>query len=168
MIQRFIITGGPSTGKSSIIEYLQKLGHLCFQEISREIIQKQNILTSAKNFDFEYTVFKERKKQYLAAKKLHFYDRSMIDGLAYMKLQKKPIPQQILTELRAHPYESKVFITPTWEDIYHQDTERLESFEEATAIDKSLRKTYQSFGYELVEIPFSTVEERVKFILSQI
>ena len=168
MIQRFIITGGPSTGKSSIIEYLQKLGHLCFQEVSREIIQKQNILTSAKNFDFEYTVFKERKKQYLAAKKLHFYDRSMIDGLAYMKLQKKPIPQQILTELRAHPYESKVFIAPIWKDIYHKDSERLENFEEAIAIEKSLRETYQSFNYELVEIPLTIIKERVNFILSQI
>lgn len=168
MIQRFVITGGPATGKSSIIAQLEKLRYSCFEEVSRSIIQAQKIKTSAKDFDFESAVFQERKTQYLSAKKLHFYDRSMLDGVAYMKLQNIPIPKQILTDLKTHRYESKVFITPTWEDIYHQDTERLESFEEATAIDKSLRKTYQSFGYELVEIPFSTVEERVKFILSQI
>lgn len=168
MIQRFVITGGPATGKSSIIEQLQKLGHSCFEEVSRSIIQTQNIQTSAKDFDFESAVFQERKTQYLAATKLHFYDRSMLDGLAYMKLQNIPVPKQILTDLETHPYQRKVFIAPAWKEIYHQDTERLESFEEATAIDKSLRKIYQSFGYELVEIPLTTVEERVKFILSQI
>ena len=54
----------------------------------------------------------------------------MLDGLAYMKLQNIPIPQQMLTDLTTHRYESKVFIAPAWEEIYHQDSERLESFEE--------------------------------------
>ena len=92
----------------------------------------------------------------------------MLDGLAYMKLQNIPIPQQMLTDLKTHRYESKVFIAPSWDEIYNQDSERLESFEEAIAIDKSLREIYQLFDYELVNIPFTTVEERVKFILSQI
>ena len=48
MIQRFIITGGPATGKSSIIEYFQQIGHPCFEEVSRGIIQEQNIQTSKK------------------------------------------------------------------------------------------------------------------------
>lgn len=168
MIQRFIITGGPATGKSSIVKYFQQIGHSCFEEVSREIIQEQNIKTSAKKFDFEAAVYQKRKTQYLAATKLHFYDRSMLDGLAYMKLENIPIPQQMLRDLKVHRYESKVFITPTWEEIYNQDSERFESFEEAIAIDKSLRDIYQCFGYELVEIPLTTVEERVKFILSQI
>lgn len=168
MIQRFIITGGPATGKSSIIDYFQQTGHPCFEEVSREIIQKKNIKTSDKNFDFESAVFQKRKKQFLAATKLHFYDRSMLDGLAYMKIQNISIPQQMLTDLKTHRYESKVFIAPVWWGIYHQDSERLESFEEAVAIEKSLREIYQSFGYELVEIPLTSVEERVKFILSQI
>ena len=168
MIKRFIITGGPASGKSSIIKCFQQLGYQCFDEVSRKIIQKKNIQTSAKNFDFESTVFQERKAQYLSATKMHFYDRSMLDGLAYMKLQNIPIRQQMLTDLKTHRYESKVFIAPVWKEIYHQDAERLESFEEAIAIDKSLRKIYQSFGYELVEIPLSSVEDRVKFILSQI
>tara|TARA_B100000900_G_scaffold413282_1_gene436953 strand:- start:3764 stop:4270 length:507 start_codon:yes stop_codon:yes gene_type:complete len=168
MIQRFVITGGPATGKSSIIECFQQLGYPCFEEISREIIQELNIQTSAKKFDFESVVFQERKIQYLAATKLHFYDRSMLDGLAYMKLQDIPIPKHMLTDLKIHRYESKVFIAPAWEEIYHQDSERLESFEEAIAIEKSLREIYQFFGYDLVEIPLITIEERVRFILSNI
>lgn len=168
MIQRFIITGGPATGKSSIIEYAQQIGHDCFEEVSREIIHKKNIKKTAKNFDFESAVYQERKTQYLSATKLHFYDRSMLDGLAYMNLQNIAIPQHMLSDLKAYRYESKVFITPIWKEIYKQDSERFESFEEAIAIDKSLRKIYQSFDYELVEVPLINIEERMKFILSQI
>ena len=168
MIQRFIVTGGPATGKSSIIEYFQQIGWLCFEEVSRKIIQKKNIQTSTKDLNFEVAVFQERKMQFLAASKQHFYDRSMLDGLAYMNLQNITIPKKMLTDLKTHRYESKVFIAPIWQDIYHQDSERLESYEEAIAIDESLREIYHSFGYELVEIPFTSVEERVKFILSQI
>ncbi len=168
MIQRFIITGGPATGKTSIIEYFQRIGYPCFEEVSREIIKQKNILTSAKNFDFEAAVFQDRKKQYLAATKIHFFDRSILDGLAYMKLQNIPIPKQMLKDIKTYRYERKVFIAPIWKDIYHQDSERLESFEEANNIDEALRKIYQHFGYELVNIPFTTVDERVKFILSQI
>ena len=168
MIQRFIITGGPATGKSSIIKYLQQIGSLCFEEVSREIIQKKNIQTSTKDLNFEVAVFQERKIQYLAATNLHFYDRSMLDGLAYMKLQNIPIPKYMVTDLTTHRYESKVFIAPVWQEIYHQDSERLESYKVAIGIDKSIREIYHSFGYELVEIPLTSVEERVKFILSQI
>ena len=168
MIQRFIITGGPATGKSSIIEYFQQIGRHCFEEVSREIIKKKNIQTSTKDINFEVAVFQQRKKQFLAATKLHFYDRSMLDGLAYMKLQNIHIPKQMLIDLTTHRYESKVFIAPVWQEIYHQDSERLESYKEAISIDKTLREIYNSFAYELVEIPLTTVEERVKFILSQI
>ena len=78
MIQRFIITGGPATGKSSIIEYFQQIGHPCFEEVSRGFIQEQNIQTSAKNFDFEAAVFRERKNTVFSRYKTAFYDRSML------------------------------------------------------------------------------------------
>ena len=42
-----------------------------------------------------------------------------------MKLENIPIPQQMLRDLKVHRYESKVFITPTWEEIYNQDSEDL-------------------------------------------
>ncbi|WP_313791420.1 ATP-binding protein [Lacinutrix neustonica] len=35
-----VITGGPGTGKSSLINELTKRGFTCFEEISREIIIK--------------------------------------------------------------------------------------------------------------------------------
>ena len=72
MIQRFIITGGPATGKSSIVKYFQQIGHSCFEEVSREIIQEQNIKTSAKKFDFEAVVLSKEKNTVFSRYKTTF------------------------------------------------------------------------------------------------
>ena len=37
MVKKIIITGGPGTGKTSLIEELKKNNFKCFDEISREI-----------------------------------------------------------------------------------------------------------------------------------
>ena len=86
MIKRIIITGGPSSGKTSIIEALKDEGYSCFDEVSREIIQEMNIKTAFKNINFEETVFKKRKRDYLNAKcGIKFYDRSLLDNLPSLK-----------------------------------------------------------------------------------
>jgi len=36
---RFIITGGPGSGKTSLVEVLQNLGYAGFPEIARELIK---------------------------------------------------------------------------------------------------------------------------------
>ena len=41
MIKRFVITGGPATGKSAIIKLLQHQHYHCFREVSRKIIDEK-------------------------------------------------------------------------------------------------------------------------------
>ena len=37
----YIITGGPGSGKSTVIDALGKVGFLCADEVGRQIIQEQ-------------------------------------------------------------------------------------------------------------------------------
>ena len=93
-MKRIVISGGPSSGKTTLVNNLKTLGHNCFDEVSREIIESQNINSSIKKFDFEETVFNKRIEQYrLAKSEIQFYDRSFIDGLAYMKMNRIEIPR---------------------------------------------------------------------------
>jgi predicted ATPase len=59
-----------------------------------------------------------------------------------------------------------VFIFPPWEAIYRTDDARWEPFETAVKVHESLVSTYSSLGYELIEVPRKSVEERVEFILN--
>ena len=54
---------------------------------------------------------------------------------------------------------------PFWKDIFANDAQRLESITEAMNIDKALRKAYTNLGFELIEVPQGTIDERVDFVL---
>ena len=67
-----------------------------------------------------------------------------------------------------HPYHSTVFLCPPWEKIYHTDSERKESFEEACKIHQEILKIYQSLQYKVIELPLVSSEKRIEIILSHI
>ena len=65
MVKRVILSGGPGTGKTSIINHLEKNGSSVFHEVSREIIKQElaansRILPWDKLFEFSEKVFKGR------------------------------------------------------------------------------------------------------------
>lgn len=100
--------------------------------------------------------------------KLTFFDRGIPDIIAYLKLAELTVPEEFTDALALHPYEKKVFILPPWQDIYVNDAERWQDFEEAEATGKMIKETYTAFGFEVIEVPKTTVENRVKFILNRI
>lgn len=175
MNKRYIITGGPGTGKSSIIKSLKKQDYACSKEISREII-KEELKTEGETVpwlnlsSFSDKLVHLRTKQWLAADEgeTHFFDRGIIDVIAYLNNGNKQVPEHYIHAAYKYPYNTKVFITPPWENIYHQDAERMESFEESERIHQYLVESYQNFGYKLIEVPRLSVTERAAFILSQI
>lgn len=59
-----------------------------------------------------------------------------------------------------------VFLLPPWKAIYKRDNERLETFEESTKIHQQLVKTYLRFGYNIINVPFGTIEDRTKHIIN--
>ena len=175
MIKKIVITGAPSTGKTSLIHKLQQEGFICIPEISREIISQQIAIEGEalpwKNLAaFSKQVAVLRKAQFINATKTstHFFDRGLIDVVAYMNIDKLEIPEFISDFLNKNKYHSTVFITPIWEEIFENDRERKENIEQAILIEKQLKKCYQSFGYDIIEIPKLSIEERVNFIISHI
>jgi len=174
MMKRIIISGAPGTGKTSIISALESLNHHCFQEVSREIIAEQlktggSILPWEDLKSFSKEVIRLRKQQHVEANEnLQFYDRSIIDSLAYLSKDGIDIPSEWDAMAINNRYYPKVFITTPWEAIYTTDTERKESFECAQKIHNHLIKMYLHYGYKIIEVPKTTIEKRIKFILAEI
>ena len=92
MNQKYIITGAPGAGKTSIINELKKRKFNCIDENSREIIAEQiitggEILPWKNQIAFENKIANMRTQQYLASPEdcICFFDRSALDCIAYLK-----------------------------------------------------------------------------------
>ena len=174
MNQKYIITGAPGTGKTAIINELKNKGYSCAEEISRTIITQQiasggDALPWKNLAAFSRQVITLRKAQHTNApqNKIHFFDRGIIDSIAYLKKDGLPINNELKEITKTYRYSTTVFYTPIWKEIYINDAERKEDITTAIEIEKILLSTYTSFGYSLIEIPKLSVSERVNFILSK-
>jgi predicted ATPase len=171
--KKIVITGGPGTGKSSIIKELKKRGHTCFDEISRQVTleaRKKGIeqLFLTEPLLFSELLLKGRLKQFRDADQYEnttiFLDRGLQDVLAYMDYFGTNYPKEFVETCQNNRYD-KVFILAPWHEIFVSDNVRYENFEQAELIHKHLLISYQNFGYNLIDVPFETIEERADFIL---
>ncbi|WP_158800091.1 AAA family ATPase [Pedobacter sp. L105] len=173
--QKYIITGGPGSGKSTLVAGLEEQGYACSAEISRKMIQAEvargsDCLPWKDIACFSDKVILEMAKawQQASANSLTFFDRGIPDVIAYLHIAKLPVPVNYLDSLAQHPYAQKVFILPPWEGIYINDNERWQSFEEASLIYTAIRDTYSGFGFELIEVPKVSLQERIAFVLKAV
>ncbi|GAA4237470.1 ATP-binding protein [Postechiella marina] len=171
--KKIVITGGPGTGKSTIINELIKRGYTCLEEISRQVTleaKKQGIdqLFLTNPLLFSQRLLEGRHQQFKAANTFKndtvFFDRGVHDVLAYMDYIGDEYPQSFIDICNKSKYDFSFILKP-WKAIYTSDNERYENFDQALKIHDNLLKTYKSYNYNLVDVPFDTVENRVDFIL---
>ncbi|AUO65394.1 ATPase [Citrobacter freundii complex sp. CFNIH2] len=173
---RFILTGGPGSGKSTIIATIIKRGFWCSKEAGRGVIQDQvniggDALPWANQTAFaELMLSWEMRSWHEAEEQTQpcFFDRGVPDVVGYLRLSELPIPRHLDNAVEKFRYNRIVFIAPPWRDIYVQDTERKQSFDVAVATYHAMVKTYRMYDYQLIELPCASVEERADFILSRI
>ena len=178
--KKVVITGGPGTGKTSLINALLDKGYTCFEEIIRSLTSEakrdtpteqvaQNPLAFVQDpFDFNTKLLEGRMEQFHKASmhqtSIVFYDRGIPDVIAYMDYFGQSYTQYFERACRELRYD-EVILLPPWKDIYKADEERLESFEEAVAIHGHLDETYHGLGYGPVLVPIGTITERTTFII---
>ncbi|WP_286347926.1 AAA family ATPase [Escherichia coli] len=170
---RFILTGGPGSGKSTIIDTLIKRGYWCSKEAGRGVIQDQiniegDALPWANRTAFAELMLSWEMRSWHEAEgqtRPCFFDRGVPDVAGYLSLEELRHLDNAIAKFR---YNRTVFIAPPWRDIYVQDTERKQSFDVAVATYHAMVKAYRIYDYQLIELPCVSVEERVDFILSRI
>ena len=172
--QKIVITGGPGTGKSAVIEKLLNLEFTCMPEISRMITREAQQTGIEQLFLKEPLLFSEmllqgRIDQYETAEKLGhnivFFDRGIPDILGYLDYVQLDYPKDFFHQSLKFSY-SKVFMMPPWKDIYQTDNERYETFEQSLVIYDFLVKAYEKLDYEIITVPENKIENRVEFILN--
>lgn len=172
-MNKYIITGGPGSGKTNLLEALKSMGYNCSNEVSRRVIKREVEKKSAclpwlNLACFADKVLSQMVASYNAAPgdKLTFYDRGVPDIIAYLKVAGLPIADNYYTALQQCPYNKTVFILPPWPEIYINDDERWQTYQQAEEIYLALMETYTAFGFKLITVPKLTVNNRAAFIIN--
>lgn len=171
----FVLTGGPCSGKTTLIEALRQAGFATSVEAGRGIIRDQIAIGGPALPWRDQALFAElmlswELRSYRGAieqKGPVFFDRGVPDTLGYLRLSGLAVPQHVSAAADRFRYNSRVFIAPPWPEIFAQDEERKQTLDEAERTYHALVGVYTELGYELVPLPLAPVEARLRFVLAE-
>lgn len=168
-----VITGAPSSGKTSVIEDLRARGYTVQGEVARELIEeclRRGLSVEAVRRDGGQQLqrnildVKLSREALLDPAQTVFMDRGMPDSMAYFRLAGLDV-QTALKACSIYRYDA-VFIfdrLPLVRDGVRAEDEAL-----AARIDTMLRADYTALGYVPVEVPVMPVAARADFILNHL
>ncbi|MFS4492070.1 AAA family ATPase [Maribacter sp. 2308TA10-17] len=181
--KRIVVTGGPSTGKTAVIEALEQKGYHCLEEVIRamtlakkaeesEVVFESNPIVSVTDpMAFNQMILNARVSQYESTlestEKFVFFDRGIPDVLAYMDCFNQEYDESFTNACSLNRYDL-IFLMPPWKEIHVVDNERFESYEESLRINECLERSYTDLGYNVQIVPKDTITNRVDFILDSV
>ena len=173
-MNRFIILSGCSGGgKSTLLAELARRGFATVEEPGRRIVieETSNGGTALPWIDMQ--AFARRAiamaledRRVTPKEGLVFFDRGLIDAASALH---HISGDRFINTLRdTHRYNSLVFLTPPWPEIYRSDDERKHGFDAAVEEYERLVRDYEGLGYDIVVLPKLAVAERADLILTRI
>jgi len=170
----FVITGGPSTGKTTLIESFKNDGYNTIPEAARIVIDDalergispKELRADEKKFQEDVVRKKLDIESSLKTDEITFFDRGMHDTLAYMHYYNYEIADWIL-EIHKNAHYKKVFLLSPL-DKYVQDYARTEGEDFKLRINDLLENVYTEAGMKPIIVPALNVLERKKFILDRL
>lgn len=169
----YVITGGPSSGKTTTVNLLKERGYITTIEHARHYLDTQRL--KGKNIEevrnnqtkFQLGVLEmqiEQENQILP-ELLVFLDRAIPDALAYYRFLNLPEDEKLTEALRTVSYK-KIFLLDCLPLV--KDYARTEDGAAQKKIHALLIQVYESLGFPIIQVPVLKPEERVDFILKNI
>jgi predicted ATPase len=169
----YVITGGPSSGKTTMVNLLRKRGYKTTIEDARHYLDLQRangrtveeVRANQRKFQRKVLNMHLAQERSLRPDEIVFLDRAIPDARAYYRFLGIPEDKK-LTELLQSVSYKKIFILellPLIKDYARQEDETAQK-----AIHQLLITVYEELGFPIVRVPILPVEERADFILNNL
>lgn len=169
----YVITGGPSSGKTTIVNALHARGYRTVVEHARHYIDLQRAVgrtledmrRSRKTFQREVLELQMSQESSLDPDDIVFLDRAIPDTLAYCRFLKLPPDPRLQERFKTIAYR-RIFILDLLPLV--KDYARREDEADQRTIHELLIAVYNELGFPIVYVPVLPIEERVEFILANL
>lgn len=171
--KRFILTGTPGSGKTSIIKELEANGFSVIHESATEVIadeQKQGNLSPWENPDLiDQIASLQILKQNDSGSNLQFHDRSIFCTYAlarYMNYEPSAYLLELIEQsLKEQVYQNKVLFFENIGFVEHTEVRKI-SYEDALVFEQIHLDVYKQLGFQLIMVPKASIQERKSFIIN--
>ncbi len=168
-----VITGGPCTGKTTVVEVLSAMGYATTIEHARHYIDPhketgmtvEEIRANKRKFQHGILEMQIEEETKLDPNEMVFLDRALPDALAYYQFLGLDYDDDVLEMSERFCYMT-VFILARLPLI--NDCARLEDVESQIRIHNLIMEVDGSFHCPIVHVPVLPPQERVGFILNHI
>lgn len=172
----YVLTGAPSSGKSTLLSELAARGHRTVPEAARFVIERE--IAAGRSIedirgnaaDFQHTVLdlKLEWERSLPHDEIIFFDRGIPDTKAYYLHEGIPNDEALRKALVQRNYRKIFILSLISEENFVRDGARSENWQGAVALDRLLEDVYRDEGYEVIRADPMPLQERVDFILERL
>lgn len=169
----YVITGGPSSGKTTTVNLLSKRGYKTTIEHARHYVDTQivtgktveEVRRNQREFQLGVLEMQIEQERSLSPDEVVFLDRAIPDARAYYRFLGLPEDEKLTEALKTVSYK-KVFILDPLPLV--NDYARTEDEAAQKRIHDLLTEVYESLPFPVVRAPVLPQEERVDFILDNL
>ena len=169
----YVITGGPSSGKTTTVNMLSERGYQTTIEHARHYIDTmhqggrtvEEIRRNQREFQSGVLEMQIEQEASLAPDKLVFLDRAIPDALAYYRFLNLEVDQRLTKAMQTASYK-KIFVLELLPFV--KDYARTEDQEAQKKIHSLLVDVYTTLHSPVIHVPVLSPEERVNYILNNL
>lgn len=167
-----VITGGPCSGKTSVIETLARRGHSVVPEAARAYIDTllaqgrslSCIKADISAFERRILMDKVNIESTLPRGDALILDRAVPDSIAYYQFEGLD-PAEPLSFCKAVRYRTVLLFEQL---AFKKDKVRSENHQQAQVLEHLLEKAYLGLGYNPIRIPPLSVADRTDLVIKHI
>ncbi|WP_433204058.1 AAA family ATPase [Dactylosporangium sp. CS-047395] len=167
MIRRFVLTGAPGAGKTTIAEALKLRGYAVVDEAATHVIGTVPGIEQDTPRFLRTILQLQIDREHARREAIQVLDRTPICTLALAEyLGHQPAPE-LENTVRHSRYQRRVFFVRLMDCIVPTRARRI-GLEDARRFERIHADVYQRLGYELVDIPPAPLEARVAQVIAGI
>ncbi|SRR6266516_827064 len=177
-MKRFILTGAPGAGKTSILRALEADGYAVVPEAATDVVASRLALAGAEHWAEPLFIDRiaalQRQRREAPVRPgvtVQVHDRSAVCTLALARYLGQPIPpvleQEVAWATGDGSFDRRVFFVRLLGFVERTAVRRI-SYADSQAFERIHEDSYRRLGFDLVDVPAGTVAERAAAIRAHI